>query len=62
MSAFNVKVTFHTAEIEKIISDPEVLRFAIGEALDNAGWQEEVDYTLEVTRDHNVATPMGVQP
>jgi hypothetical protein len=48
-SGFTVVIHDHSLELSKKHT-PESLRFAIGEMLDKRGYQEEVDYTLEVNR------------
>lgn len=47
---FMVKLHCHTKDAEEKVTSPEALRFMIGHMIDSWGLQEEVDYTLEVTR------------
>ncbi len=49
-TGFRVEIKMHTKDAEKAITSPEALRFLIGHMLDSWGIQEEIDYTLEVTR------------
>lgn len=51
---FHIDIKMHTKDAEEIITSPEWLRFMVGEELDKRGLQEEVDYTLEVTRTHTL--------
>lgn len=47
---FLVRIEMHTKDAETAIISPEALRFQIGNMMDSWGIQEEVDYTLEVSR------------
>ena len=49
-SGFVVNVKCHTEDALNKITSPEALRFQIGYMMDSWGLQEEVDYTLEVSR------------
>ena len=49
-AGFQILLRKHTDHFDAKLTDPETLRFIIGEALDKAGLQEEVDYTLQVLR------------
>lgn len=47
-TGFEVQIKFHTAAIKNV--SLEDVRFAVGAGMDSAGYQEEIDYTLEVRR------------
>lgn len=47
---FNVLIRIHSDDAPKTLSDPGAVRLLIGEAFDSHGIEEEIDYTLEVTR------------
>ena len=47
---FMVKIKMHTDDAYMALDSPQLVRDAIGEALDKFKLQEEVDYTLEVSR------------
>ena len=64
---FTVKIKMHTIDAYRTLSDPGLVRQIIGFALDYtpgiAGpLQEEVDYTLEVRREAQAATPRSTAP
>jgi hypothetical protein len=49
---FRVTCTMHTKDAVNVLTDPDKVRHMIGQKLDAHGLQEEIDYTLEVTRVH----------
>ena len=49
-NSFQVTIRQHTLDAEAMLGDPQTVRDVIGEALDDMGLQEEIDYTLEVHR------------
>lgn len=49
-TGFIVQIILHTPEAEAKLASPELIRMRIGLALDNLGIEEEIDYTLQVSR------------
>lgn len=49
-TGYRVDVMTHTNKAKAAITSPEALRFMIGHMLDSWKLQEEIDYTLEVSR------------
>jgi hypothetical protein len=49
-TGFLVGIVFHTNEAHDIISDPDKVKFVLGQALDKLGVEEEIDYTIQVRR------------
>jgi hypothetical protein len=47
---FQIEIEMHTDDARQVLSSPEELRFALGVALDGRGVEEEIDYTLTVSR------------
>jgi len=47
---FIVTILCHTNAALGVMQDPEYLRFQVGQALDELGIEEEIDYTLKVER------------
>lgn len=48
--AFQVIVAMHTTDAFMKLDCPDVIRMALGQALDALGLQEEIDFTLDVKR------------
>ena len=53
-TGFTVTIKFHTADADRALLSPDLVRRRIGAVLDTCGnIQEEIDYTLEVTRNYD---------
>lgn len=52
MSGFLAAIAVHTSDGQNKLDTPELVRMAIGAALDALGVEEEIDYTLEIRRIH----------
>lgn len=49
-TGFEVLIKIHTKDADKILDCPSTVRCLVGEVIDRHQLQEEIDYTLEVTR------------
>lgn len=57
MPGFLANIAVHTNDGWVKLTDPEIVRMAIGAALDALGTEEEIDYTIEVSRLHGCQNP-----